>query len=866
MSNATPIAETYDLPTREDVQELRQAVESLRDHVQIVWQAIDEVREVIEQVVGRDAAEFWHVEPPQGLPLGRYRPFAGYDPVDEWNEEEGQAEEFDESLDDETEPPPVLETTPVMQSGRNQQQMFRLDEPNGNEPRAERPEAEPITPQKEAESRPAEYTLDDWIAFRHAFADGEVGAAGIHAEFRRMQAGKEHFVEQLVKCKTADQLKLMAMQRGIGDARRNTKQENAAALYRSHLAAFTLDQTVSYQPLQETYEEAIERIVMAITDESIAAQRQKQAHDREAHDKALTNPETLLEFATFNRERGIDELTDEQFALYDKLHAERVRADRRSRKPDTVEQFESAELAGIEFRIIEGFHDREQCPLHIVQLASRVERSTFNELKVKAGQLGGCWSSFKKDAAGFQFRNKESAGKFVGLAEGDADRSEELLARKLRKMGSASERLNAVAASLEEKAAEALAADDTKLKNTARRADMAASMRAQAYSDQADAKTLRSIAAALGRGEATYLDGIWNAAQARTLESILRRARRERISEQLKKEGIDRGRHGWSQRYDELEQAPLATMDARWATYPKAYLYIGHLNQAFAQLATTPGVKQVTAKMRKLVDSRPKDQDFVEFVNDYQIELLEDFLSRAGAAGYKVWHFEHCLDDYHRLRSMHIEDAHELRMALRELVPHLARVAGDSPVKKAEDDLRGRKLDGFFPTPRPVIERMLNVAGIQPTHRVLEPSCGSGSILDCLCREFPDVDITAIEQNRTLQGVLTAKGYGDIVRYEDFLEFRDRGFDRALMNPPFENCADIEHIRHAYDLLAPGGRVVAIASEHGFFAGDKRSEEFRRWLDELLAEVEELPDDAFLGVDAFRQTGVKTRMIVIDKP
>jgi hypothetical protein len=82
--NEQPSAtDTLDLPTREDVQELRQAIESLRDHVQIVWQAIDEVREVIEQVVGHEAAEFWNVEPPNNLPLGRYRPFAGYGPFDE---------------------------------------------------------------------------------------------------------------------------------------------------------------------------------------------------------------------------------------------------------------------------------------------------------------------------------------------------------------------------------------------------------------------------------------------------------------------------------------------------------------------------------------------------------------------------------------------------------------------------------------------------------------------------------------------------------------------------------------------------------------------------------------------------------------
>src|SRR5205085_7299925 len=99
-----------DLPSREDVQELRQAIESLRDHVQIVWQAIDEVRDVIGQTIGHDAQEFWNVEPPQGFPLGRYRPFAGYNPFDEWHSQNAGAVEpaavaqtnnFDDAADSE---------------------------------------------------------------------------------------------------------------------------------------------------------------------------------------------------------------------------------------------------------------------------------------------------------------------------------------------------------------------------------------------------------------------------------------------------------------------------------------------------------------------------------------------------------------------------------------------------------------------------------------------------------------------------------------------------------------------------------------------------------------------------------------------
>jgi hypothetical protein len=195
----------------------------------------------------------------------------------------------------------------------------------------------------------------------------------------------------------------------------------------------------------------------------------------------------------------------------------------------------------------------------------------------------------------------------------------------------------------------------------------------------------------------------------------------------------------------------------------------------------------------------------------------------------------------------------------------LATAAGDDPVTRAEDELRKKamQLPEFFPTPRPLIERMLDAATIEATHRVLEPSCGKGDILAAVRERHPEAELRGIEQNLTLQGVLTAKGFGDIVSYEDFLEHGGE-YDRCIMNPPFSR--DIEHIRHAYELLAPGGRVVAIASEHGFFAGDAKSVAFREWLCGLdHAYDEELPDDAFKGIDAFRQTGVKTRLVVIDK-
>ena len=157
---------------------------------------------------------------------------------------------------------------------------------------------------------------------------------------------------------------------------------------------------------------------------------------------------------------------------------------------------------------------------------------------------------------------------------------------------------------------------------------------------------------------------------------------------------------------------------------------------------------------------------------------------------------------------------------------------------------------------------MLDLAEIAPDHRVLEPSAGKGDILDMLRTHHPDAAVTAIEINGTLFDILEAKDHQ--VERGDFLEHRGE-YDRVVMNPPFANGADIDHIRHAFDQLAPGGRVVSVMSAGPFFRPDRKASEFREWLDDLGGESEQLPDDAFRGVEAFRETGVRTRVVWVDK-
>ena len=117
-------------------------------------------------------------------------------------------------------------------------------------------------------------------------------------------------------------------------------------------------------------------------------------------------------------------------------------------------------------------------------------------------------------------------------------------------------------------------------------------------------------------------------------------------------------------------------------------------------------------------------------------------------------------------------------------------------------------------------------------------------------------DVDCIEYNYTLGEILTAKGHHLIGR--NFMEddWTAIQYDRILMNPPFENGQDIDHVRRAFDFIKPGGRLVAIMSEGPFFRSEKKATDFREWLTEVgVADCEKLGN----------VLPTATRLVVIDK-
>lgn len=160
---------------------------------------------------------------------------------------------------------------------------------------------------------------------------------------------------------------------------------------------------------------------------------------------------------------------------------------------------------------------------------------------------------------------------------------------------------------------------------------------------------------------------------------------------------------------------------------------------------------------------------------------------------------------------------------------------------------RKKTLEQFF-TPPELAERLVRLAGVRVGQHVLEPSAGAGNLVR------PAVAagalVTAIEIDPHLAAGLTAEGpHGAVFVFNgSFLSWEPAPLppiDVVLMNPPFSGGKDVAHVRHAWSLLREGGELVAIVGPHAFISEDRRSVEFRAFLEEIGASCEVLPAGTF---------------------
>lgn len=318
--------------------------------------------------------------------------------------------------------------------------------------------------------------------------------------------------------------------------------------------------------------------------------------------------------------------------------------------------------------------------------------------------------------------------------------------------------------------------------------------------------------------------------------------------------------------------------------------------------------------------------------SDKQMTLTNEFGSelynalkqykRKNPSYYMNWLIESMHDSVSRMEKLGIHDPATFRAAMREYLSLRSKEKANDPIKEMERSMIGRSNDGldFFPTPRNVVEQMIEMADLDSDMKVLEPSAGMGHIADVLKDHGIKPDVIELSGKR--QDLLKLKGYsvvgndflmfdpknrapnyGDVFKTADgkyqgvmrgsgslgsnrvrlmreddgqMITYFDRdelelvkmngiNYDRIIMNPPFSDRRDAAHIYHAFDLLADDGVMVAIAGEGVFFGKDKAAKEFQDWLDQVGAEITPLDAGTFNDPSLPVTTGVKARIIKINK-
>jgi len=194
---------------------------------------------------------------------------------------------------------------------------------------------------------------------------------------------------------------------------------------------------------------------------------------------------------------------------------------------------------------------------------------------------------------------------------------------------------------------------------------------------------------------------------------------------------------------------------------------------------------------------------------------------------------------------------------------------------RRDDKAKKREHTQFFYTPPSVSSYLVDLSGLSKLEsiahaadiHILEPSAGRGDLIQALPPELID-SVTAVEPDKFSWGCyhrLTSICHNvhNCTFEEYYSKAREDGmtFTHVLMNPPYSEGRDIKHVRMAYDLLAPGGRLVSVISENSCYWKNDLSKSFRKWLGEVNAQVVSLPTGSFKASG----TMIDTMTLLVDK-
>lgn len=681
--------------------------------------------------------------------------------------------------------------------------------------------------------------------------DNNTSVSEIKTKYEEFKTNKNLYIAELNSLTKPMLLKRFKYVLGFRSYNSEKKDFIINSIILDFLRDFTLSNTFSYS-FNQKQEDVIEEMVLKLNDDDlenyinrVKESRLKRKKEEEALQKSLTNPETYDEYINFLRVNKLGDLSVSQLEQFDSLVSEKT-FKVIEEEQDSKNTIDLDLPDDISFTLEQTVHTKKGHDLYVAVINKRIETEKFKELSSVVKRLNGYYSSYCKDGAiaGFQFTEKENALEFMSLEDG-----EQIKIEYERNSRANHIRLREVATTLFNNAGDVLNAD--RKVNTYRRANIANHVEANARRDQYIANTMFNIANAMENDKVTYLKKMCTKVSILQLFSILNNAVYKRVLERSNIAKKNNEKFSF-----EDERAKGFTDDCFLnLEYPYLRLNIDLLNEL---LDSTKG--RDVNKVKKAVTSfkkENKDEYIIKIGNTSYIEYVYTIVKKAPSS-YAKDVIEEKVRDYYRFQKADIKNPSMLRMAIREFLPLMGTLEKESPLTVAERDLIGMQIDGFFPTPDLLIESMLDELAIEDGMSVLEPNAGKGNIADYLT----SYNVDCIEPVSCLRNILSLKNH-NLIGY-DLLELEDdKKYDRIIMNPPFENYQDVEHVMKAYQHLKDNGRLVAIMSASPFNNQHSKAVDFRSWLDEVGAVFEENPEGSFK--DSERRTMVNTYIVTIDK-
>jgi type I restriction-modification system DNA methylase subunit len=192
----------------------------------------------------------------------------------------------------------------------------------------------------------------------------------------------------------------------------------------------------------------------------------------------------------------------------------------------------------------------------------------------------------------------------------------------------------------------------------------------------------------------------------------------------------------------------------------------------------------------------------------------------------------------------------DINRALAEFYGDVLPDAPEDPMTKSESTSVSKDLQ-YYPTPKAVIDRILDVVGIYDGRKlnVLEPSCGCGRIMDEIVRLGSDC--VGVEYDLGRAKIAKSKGHN--VHVANFLEVPpDAKFDVVVMNPPFYGKHYAKHVKHAMKFLKDGGRLVTVLPATSYY--DHKELEIKNWTDLPVGSFSESGTNVPTGYAVFRNS------------